>query len=67
MTIQFRPISEEAFEAVFLRMKDAIFEYVDAAFGWDDALQRTADFRVIACRRQRMRADERIKIRDSGE
>ncbi len=40
MTIEFHPIKDPNCEEVFQLIKQGLFPYVDAVFGWDDDFQR---------------------------
>jgi len=40
MKLVLEPIVESEFEDLFVRIKEGIFPYVDAVFGWEDAFQR---------------------------
>ncbi|KJY93893.1 histone acetyltransferase [Vibrio neptunius] len=40
MTIQLLPVPEQEFPEVFSSVKQALYDHVDAVFGWDDQFQR---------------------------
>ncbi|SBS32995.1 hypothetical protein MSP8887_01837 [Marinomonas spartinae] len=40
MKLVLEPIVKSEFEDLFVRIKEGIFPYVDAVFGWDDKFQR---------------------------
>lgn len=40
MTLTLEPVLKSEFDALFSRIKEGIFPYVNTVFGWDDAFQR---------------------------